>query len=469
MAAGSTDSTADERYSRHRLAPGFDQSALVSRPLFRFSLGTTGADPVGDHLGRLAAAMGVERQTVAAAAPQRASVRAAARSMLLNPRVKIDLVSLELGVALARAEVAAGRPPFVVISLPPDPASAVEHGAALAARLPGVAVRFVARQRGVVVLGDQAEPVARRGAALGAGEDGALAGVHGVEAAAHLLGDFLAVAGAWSDRGGAPMPRAPEIEVFRACAGAVPPEPRPLRLLLVGAGGALAHGFLEATLADPFLRAALAGGRLSLVDPDQYDGSNLGRQTLAEGPHRLGQPKAAVTAAVLRERWGGGAPELLPIVDRFDPRLLDEHRPHAVGLFADNLAARALAARALSARPGSLILNAGTEFTLGQARAVAVGARGLCLDCGPEALAEAAEEERRQEASRASCAQEVTPSNVLTNALTGALSARQLARYLAGEGVEPRQRWVNWRLPARTAAGPVLPACACHEGAGRAP
>jgi len=469
MAAGSPAPSADERYSRHRLAPGFDQSALVSRALFRFSLGATGADPVGDHLGRLAAAMGVERQTVAAAAPERASVRSATRSMLLNPRVQIDLVTLELGVALARAEVAAGRPPFVVISLPPDPASAVERGAALAARLPEAAVRFVARQGGAVVVGDQAGPVARRGAALGAGEEGILAGLHGVEAAAHLLGDFLAVVGAWTDRGGAPMPRAPELEVFQACAGAAPPEPRPLCLLLVGAGGALAHGFLEATLEEPVLRAALAGGRLLLVDPDQYDGSNLSRQTLAEGPHRLGQPKAAVTAAVLRDRWGSGAPELLPIVERFEPRLLDEHRPHAVGLFADNLAARALATRALGAHPGSLILNAGTEFTLGHARAVAVGERGLCLDCGPEALAEAAEEERRQEAGRASCAQELTASNVLTNALTGALSARQLARYLAGEGVEPRQRWVNWRLPARTAAGPLLPACACHEGAGRAP
>jgi len=153
MAAGSTAPSADERYSRHRLAPGFDQSALVSRSLFRFSLGTTGADPVGDHLGRLAAAMGVERQTVVAAAPERASVRSAARSMLLNPRVQIDLVSLELGVALARAEVAAGRPPFVVISLPPDPASAIERGAALAASLPEAAVRFVARQRGAVVVG----------------------------------------------------------------------------------------------------------------------------------------------------------------------------------------------------------------------------------------------------------------------------------------------------------------------------
>jgi hypothetical protein len=237
----------------------------------------------------------------------------------------------------------------------------------------------------------------------------------------------------------------------------------------VGAGGALAHGFLEATLAESLPARGPRRGAVSLVDPDQIRRLEPRPADPGRGTAPAGQPKAAVTAAVLRERWGGGAPELLPIVDRFDPRLLDEHRPHAVGLFADNLAARALAARALSARPGSLILNAGTEFTLGQARAVAVGARGLCLDCGPEALAEAAEEERRQEASRASCAQEVTPSNVLTNALTGALSARQLARYLAGEGVEPRQRWVNWRLPARTAAGPVLPACACHEGAGRAP
>lgn len=241
-------------------------------------------------------------------------------------------------------------------------------------------------------------------------------------------------------------------------------------ILLVGGGGALAHNFLEAVLVDRDLRQALQGGRIIICDPDSYELSNLSRQTLAAGAHNLGRSKSVVTAETFLKRWqASDAPEVVPVPALFQESMVAEHGSDIVGLFPDNLAARASAWTAALARgPGTMVLFGATEFTFGRARAYVSGSSKCCLDCGPEELCRTAEEERAQEArsgpARNGCGAEITPSNVLTNAIVGALCARELRRFLRTGHVADRGYTVNWGLPERFLAGRDLPACSCWSG-----
>jgi molybdopterin/thiamine biosynthesis adenylyltransferase len=298
-----------------------------------------------------------------------------------------------------------------------------------------------------------------KGAHREAGSSGA--GAEAVLAAACILADALAAAGAYCDPFDAePMPRAPEWELFQAARNRSVPR-HGVTLMIVGGGGALAHAFLEAALADPWLKQALSGGTLALVDPDSYETSNLSRQTLAGGPHNLGRKKAEVTAEELLARWTGcEPPRVVPVADPFARTMVSWLEPDAIGLFPDNFAARTEAWQAARARQGRLVMFAGTEFTHGLFRAALTGS-GCCLDCGPEGLAQAAAREAETNAARASCSAEVTASNVLTNAIVGALAALNLRRWLLESTVRAAQRIVTWMLPERIAPGPELPQCRC--------
>jgi len=288
-------------------------------------------------------------------------------------------------------------------------------------------------------------------------------GLRGVEAAGHLLGDYLAAAGAYVEAPfDEPMPRAPEVLELRLEAVS-PRRPERLSLLLVGGGGALAHAFLEALLQEPTLARAV--GQLVLIDPDAIELSNLTRQILYAGAE-LGEPKASATArAVVTRRAtdpGAPPPAVVAVPAPFHPEHLERFRPDVVGLFPDAFAPRSAAFACLKHRaPGVLVLDGGAEFTYGTFRSLVVGRDAPCFDCGPEELDRMAAAERRERAARAGCGQERTPSNVLTNLFAGVLAARAVATYLASGAVPRAQHVVNWMLPERLHLGPELPGCSC--------
>lgn len=443
-------------YARHRIAPGFQQSALSTTTLALLPAGTAG-DPVGDHLMLLAGAMGIETQWLVGD-PHAVCLDGLSRLLLLNPAVRPSVISRDLAEDLARGS---SQTIFTVADLT---GIAAEQ---LADRLPsglisGHSYRYYAYGPAGVITGYSPENVIkgahREASSTPAGAEAALA-------AACVLADILAATGAYIDPfDGAHMTRSPQWELFRTAVGRNVPR-RGLKVLIVGGGGALAHAFLEAVLADPWLGLALSGGSIVLVDPDSYETSNLSRQTLAGGPHNLGRKKAEVTAEEVRARWTGPEPpRVLPIAERFDPAMVTALEPDVIGLFPDNFAARAEAWQSVRDRRGRFVMFAGTEFTHGLFRAVVTGS-GCCLDCGPEGLDRAAAREREAHAERTaspvSCGAEVTPSNVLTNAIVGALAALHLRSWLLKNVVARAQRIVNWMLPERIAWGLEFPPCPC--------
>lgn len=453
----------DTRYARQLIAPGFQQAAL-ERPLVCLSAGPP--DPILDHLALVAGAMGVTRQTLALPHPRSASLAGPARLLRLNPGVDLNIVSLELGLALC--EPNGGESPYVVADVTGAPRAFSTQVRRLATRAPD-RVRVLARGRDAVVIGVSVREVrARAGRATAASVPASLS-LQGVEAAGHLLGDYLAAAGAYAEPPfDEPMPRAPELLELRGEAVTRRRQER-LTVLLVGGGGALAHAFLEALLQEPALARAVR--RLVVIDPDAIEISNLSRQILFAGAE-LGEPKAAATARAVSIRRANdpGAPplEVVAIPAPFDPEHLERFAPDVVGLFPDAFAPRSAAfARLKHHAPGALVLDGGTEFTYGTVRSLVVGTSAPCFDCGPEELDRMAAAERRERAARAGCGQERTPSNVLTNLFAGVLSARALASFLASGAVPRAQHVVNWMLPERLHRGPELPGCGCWAPARR--
>jgi len=453
------------RYARQLIAPGFQQAALERR-LVCLSPGRL--DPALHHLALVAGAMGVTQQTLAQPAPRDISLETPARLLRLNPGVALELVSLDLGLALCAPEETEG--PYVVADVTTTTRTFTTSVRRLGKRAPD-RVRFFARGRDSIVIGRSLREVrARAGRAPGVSPAiAAPLGLHGVEAAGHLLGDYLAAARAYDEPPfDEPMPRAPELLEIRPVAAISGPA-RPLTVLLVGGGGALAHAFLEALLHEPMLARSLR--RLVVVDPDAVELSNLSRQILYAGA-QLGEPKAAATARAFAARRvtdpGAPPPEVVAVPSRFVAEHLERFRPDVVGLFPDAFEPRAAAfAHLKRGAPGVLVLDGGTEFTYGTFRSVVIGAGAPCLDCGPEELDRSAAAERRERAGRAGCSQEHTPSNVLTNLFAGLLAARALASFLASGAVPPAQDVVNWMLPGRLHRGPELPACGCWAAARR--
>ncbi len=453
------------RYTRQLIAPGFRQAALERR-LVCLSPGRL--DPALHHLALVAGAMGVTRQTLALPAPRCAPLAGPARLLRLNPSVALEIVSLDLGLALCAPEDPEG--PYVVADVTDAPRTFAASMRRLGKRAPE-RVRFFARGRDSIVIGRSLREVRAQAGRPPVASLASTAplGLHGVEAAGHLLGDYLAAARAYDDPAlDEPMPRAPELLEIRP-ATAIARPPAPLTALLVGGGGALAHAFLEALLHEPPLARAL--GRLVVVDPDAVELSNLSRQILYAGAE-LGEPKAAATARAFTGRRAADAgappPEVVAVPSRFAPEHLQRFRPDVVGLFPDAFEPRAAAfAHLKRGAPGVLVLDGGTEFTYGTFRSVVIGAGAPCLDCGPEELDRSAATERRERARRAGCSQESTPSNVLTNLFAGVLAARALAAFLTSGAVPPAQEVVNWMLPGRLHRGPALPACGCWTAARR--
>lgn len=437
-------------HARQRLAPGFDQGALGGITLLRFS--GDGPDPIGDHVSLLAGVMGVGRQLVSCQR-QQANLERLGRLMVLHPGASLSLASPELCCQLSRTHGEGARY-FALVRVgrggecgaPPELNRAVP-------------ARYYTVTRDSVVMGDSLEQVqgaARRTTRRSNRQHSA----EGVLAAGLLLGDLLAAGEVYrsplTDRW---MPRAPDVQQLLVCSSRR--GGRRARVLLVGGGGALSHAFCEAVLADSVLRRCLGRGQLILVDPDQYELSNLSRQTLAGGQFNLGQEKSVATSQELLALWSGHAPRVERLSEPFCARMIEEYQPQVVGLFPDNFAARHAAWAATRALPGRLVIHAASEFTYGVMRAVVTG-RGCCLDCGPEELTAAAEEEAQQQAARQSCGQEVTPSNVLSNALAGALAAVELKRFLTTKEASPQQTVINWGLPRRLAAEAVAP-CSCVQ------
>jgi hypothetical protein len=454
--------------------PGFCQSALRAHPLHRATFGDGWRDWVGDLFGLFAGAMGTEEQMVGAARLSSFPMHGIVRALLLNPQVQAHAVPLELFLPLSHATVANHRVPYFCVNLADDLVSAqrVIRGLGRSGQFENVRVHAL-RERGVVV-GANARQVWKAAAELGRPvPPGHLPGIAAFEAAAHLHADYLAFAEAWVDSGtSAPMPRSPALQVFRQDSVLdTPAGDGELGLMIVGVG-ALGQAFLEGCLVDPRACRALQGGTVTLIDPDSIEGSNLSRQSMLEGPHQLHRAKCLVVAETFTRLWANAPnpPRLVCRQERFAREHVEQHRPTVLGLFTDNLASRSQAYEAMRERDG-LAIMAGTEFTVGQVRAVDTGARrvgrdGLppaCLNCGCEQLADAAADEEVERSQRHSCQAEVTPSNVLTNWLVSLWAVKAMLRYLRQGEVEPFQRHINWLLAERATHGATLPACECGE------
>jgi len=461
-----------ELYSR-QFDPGFCQSSLGSHPLHRAMFGGGYRDWVGDLLGLFAGAMGTEEQVVGAARLSTFPMHGIVRALLLNPKVQAHAVPMDLFLPLSHAAVANRRVPYFCINLADDLVGAQRTIRGLGRSAGFDNVRVHALREGGVVVGSNARRVWRAAAHLGRPlPPGCLPGIAAFEAAAHLHSDYLAFAGAWMDSDtSVPMPRSPELQVFHQDSVLdTPKDDGGLNLMVVGVG-ALGQAFLEGCLVDPRACRALRGGEVTLIDPDSIEGSNLSRQSMLEGPHQLHRSKCVVTAETFMKLWESpNPPQLVCRREPFSRDHIERCQPTVLGLFTDNLASRSQAYEAMRDRDG-LAIMAGTEFTVGQVRAVDTGIRrvgrdGLppaCLNCGCEQLADAAAEEELERSLRHSCQAEVTPSNVLTNWLVSVWAVKAMLRFVCHREVEPFQRHINWLLPERTACGATLPPCECRD------
>ncbi len=451
-----------ERYHRHLIADGFQQRAL-NRGLVCIS--NRRPDPVLSHFMLTAGAMGAVDQVLGCPDPTGGDLSGPTRLLRLNSEVRMRIATPELAIALTRSFRRVE--PFVVIDVG-APATGIHGYLPRVQRLGSQSrdrVRYLARGTRSIVVGN--DPFVVRELA-GPADPATSLGLHGVAAAGVLLGDFLAASGAYTD----PlleeaMPRAPEtVELPRAD---LAPRCRH-SILLQGGGGALAHAFLEAILAEPNLCRAV--GQLAIVDPDTVELTNLTRQLLYDGA-QLGQRKAVATAREFARRCaietGQDPPTVFPVSRPFDAEHIDRFRPTVVGLFPDRFGPRSDAFQSLrNSERRCLVLNGGTDFTYGSLRSLVPGPGApCCFDCGPEELALSAARERRQHAIARGCGHEHTPSNVLTNLMVGALAARALAAFVSDAEVPRGQQVVNWMLPERVHEGAGLPACRCWNQARR--
>lgn len=463
------ESSLDDLYARQVIEPGFDQDLLGEKTLIAFAA-DFGLDPVASALLTLLTTLGVFRTTLACHEPRRVDLSSAKRAMRLNPRSEVLVVPTRVALRQVETLLEAGSPPYVSVAISTNDYARHPLQRLVNDQPATTPVRYHAVREGGIVLGSNHDAVARRAAGLGPPlAPGLLGGAAVVEAAARIALDYLALSQVWeSPRCPGGMPLSPDPIVLPATpAPRTEDAPSGLTLLIVGGGGALAHGFLEALLQDRLARAALRGGRIVIVDPDSYELSNLARQPLAGGLENVHGPKAEVTAASLRERWGAdsAAPNIVAVPEPFSAEHAARFDPHVVCLFPDNFAARAEAQKAFWNRRGVLVISAGTSFTYGQVRATVLGEehRCACFDCGPESLTAAAVAERIRQMHRASCAREITSSNVLTNALAGSIALQVWNRVLSGLGAESAQRLIAWEVPERVVRGPELPACDCRR------
>ncbi len=142
------------------------------------------------------------------------------------------------------------------------------------------------------------------------------------------------------------------------------------RALVVGAGGLGAPAALGL--------AAAGVAHLTLLDHDEVDATNLGRQLLF-GDADVGRPKAVVLAEALRRRFPAHCYDPVPIrLDRANA--LDLVRAHDVVIDgSDNFPTRFLASDACC-EAGTVLVHGAALRWLGQVMRIEPG-RGPCLRC----------------------------------------------------------------------------------------
>ena len=212
-------------------------------------------------------------------------------------------------------------------------------------------------------------------------------------------------------------------------------------VLIIGAG---ALGTFAA------LGLALAGraSRLTIVDPDRIESSNLNRQLLFY--NSVGRPKATTLASQLQAL----CPDL--VVTSHMDTVQEQHLQQAdiALLCVDNFATRATVNEWAICRHLPLI-NGGSGPFHGEMVVYKPG-QTACLGCylGVNQLAEA------EAGRRARCGDVPEPSVVISNQIIGGLMAAETAR------VEPLSGILAYEAgqPARIGLRSLRPACACHQG-----
>jgi adenylyltransferase/sulfurtransferase len=233
-------------------------------------------------------------------------------------------------------------------------------------------------------------------------------------------------------------------------------------VLVVGAGG----------LGSPAARALARSpgvARLTVVDDDVVDASNLHRQTLF-GPADVGAPKAerAARALAILAREAGRAVDVVPVAGRFLPET-------AVALLAgvdvvvegaDNFATKFLVADACG-RARIPSVSAGCVRWAGWALATIPG-RGACLRCVFEDVpARLAASAGGAGAPPETCAEAGVVGPVV--GALGALEAALALRLLRGQAAAAGVLWRLDALSGRVRATAVRPREGCIACAGAFP
>ncbi len=222
---------------------------------------------------------------------------------------------------------------------------------------------------------------------------------------------------------------------------------KPLHTLIVG-GGALG------TFAG--LGIALAGynGRLTIVDPDTIESTNLNRQLLFY--QAVGRPKATTLAARLQQL----SPNL--IARGIVAKVKEAHLADVdiILLCVDNFATRALVNK-WAVRNKIPLVNGGSSPFQGEVTVYQPG-QTPCLNCrlGVNQLAEAEADRRTR------CSDTPEPSIVVTNQIIGGLMAAEAAiSAQLYENVEPLSGILTYDStePVRICHHSPRPACLCYE------
>jgi molybdopterin/thiamine biosynthesis adenylyltransferase len=232
------------------------------------------------------------------------------------------------------------------------------------------------------------------------------------------------------------LSRAPACARIPLAPSKLPALLRPVRLLVAGGGGAIAHQSLLAVALDPSLRAILArpGALVVVVDDGVVEESNRSRQYY----DRADVPKAPATAAWLRTLLPGVPVEA--VQGPVDAAAFARFRPTHVVSSLDSWGRSGrllLAELCRDCRSVEELHAAGSDPFGGMTRTL-YRASGACqLRHGAERLLSRGESRRR------SCADSPQPSSVIPQLLVGGLLAVELRRSIGREIVDPRGFVVN--------------------------
>lgn len=201
--------------------------------------------------------------------------------------------------------------------------------------------------------------------------------------------------------------------------------------------------------------------KLTIVDPQAVDSTNLNRQVLYHDS--VGEYKAIALTEKLRRI--NPRVEYEALVDSASEEYFEEHAPDVIFAAVDNFQGRELLNRVATRRRIPLI-SGGTNAHAGQFVAYVPG-QTACLECQLSVSHLALEEQERER--RAGCAHEPQPSIAATNALIGGLMAAEAGPVLApavyGQPVKGIIEYRS-RQPERIGIHSCRQACDCHEKSG---